>query len=180
MREPSTGWGPEPLIGQYGQSRLVIGCWGAISVPGHPNISHHSASEHLSDTRWWSWTDFYFKSFLAILVGFEGCLSVRGRGDERTKNNICASLTMFVLLKFNCLSSHCFPTLLQIVSQERAFISSAYHCLLEMFSPLSPGPSLGQMFSSSVMIGCQEIKSTPFLLIIVWPRNPDTDCPNQN
>ena len=106
-------------------------------------------------------------SWHAILVGFEGCLSVRGRGDERTKNNICASLTMFVLLKFNCLSSHCFPTLLQIVSQERALISSAYHCLLEMFSPLSPGPSLGQMFTSSVMIGCQQIKSTPFLLIIV-------------
>ena len=179
MREPSTGWGPELLIGQCG---LVIGCWGAISVPGRPNISHHSASEHLSDTGWWSWTDFYFKSFLACYSCWFWRLLVRkrDRGDERTKNNICASLTMFVLLKFNCLSSHCFPTLLQIVSQERAFISSAYHCLLEMFSPLSPGLSLGQMSSSSVMIGCQEIKSTPFLLIIVWPRNPDTDCPNQN
>ena len=60
-------------------------------------------------------------------MGFEGCLSIKREetGEEREGLGIILvrRLTMFVLLKFNCFSPHCFPTLLQIVSQERAFIS---------------------------------------------------------
>ena len=75
---------------------------------------------------------------------------------------------MFVLLKFNCFSPHCFPTLLQIVSQERAFISRFIIVLYsrDVLNSVSR-PLIGQICSLSLLIGCQLPLSAPFLLIIV-------------